>query len=89
MRREVSIVGLTIVVYAAALVLGTLLICNTGNASELSGDRATQGNAAHVRIERCAGGQDLLCGIVNCAAPAYSTYRAAYCFSARHSCGDA
>lgn len=64
MRRELSVVGLSLVLYAGALVLGNLLICTTGRADELSGEWATQGNAAHVRIERCASEQDLLCGVI-------------------------
>jgi uncharacterized protein (DUF2147 family) len=64
MRRELSVVALSLVLYAGALVLGTLVICNTGHASELSGEWATHGNAAHVRIERCATDRDLLCGLI-------------------------
>jgi hypothetical protein len=41
-----------------------LVICGTGHASEVSGEWATQGNAAHVRIERCARAPELLCGLV-------------------------
>jgi uncharacterized protein (DUF2147 family) len=62
MRRELSVAGLSLVLYAGALLLGTLLICNTGLASELSGEWATPGNRAHVRIETCASDRDLLCG---------------------------
>jgi hypothetical protein len=51
MRRELSIAGLSLVLYAGALVLGTLVICNTGRAGELAGEWATLGNSAHVRIE--------------------------------------
>lgn len=64
MRRELSLVGASLVVYACALVLGTLVICGTGHASEVVGEWATQGNAAHVRIERCATAVHLLCGLV-------------------------
>ena len=64
MRRELSIAGLSLVLYAGALVLGTLFICNTGRASELFGEWATPGNSAHVRIERCASERDLLCGVI-------------------------
>ena len=64
MRRELSLVGASIVVYACALVLGTLVICGTGHASEVVGQWATQGNAAHVRIERCSTAPKLLCGLV-------------------------
>jgi Delta7-sterol 5-desaturase len=64
MRRELSLVGASLVVYACALVLGTLVICGTGQASEIVGEWATQGNAAHVRIERCSTAPELLCGLV-------------------------
>jgi uncharacterized protein (DUF2147 family) len=64
MWRGLSVLGLSLMLYAAALVLGTLVICNTGRASELSGEWATQGNTAHVRIERCTREQDLLCGVI-------------------------
>ena len=64
MRRELSLVGASLVVYACALVLGTLVICGTGHASEVVGEWATQGNAAHVRIERCSTAPELLCGLV-------------------------
>ena len=64
MRRELSLVGASLVVYACALVLGTLVICGTGHASEVVGEWATQGNAAHVRIERCPTAPELLCGLV-------------------------
>jgi hypothetical protein len=64
MRRELSLVGASLVVYACALVLGTLVICGTGHASEVVGEWATQGNAAHVRIERCSTALELLCGLV-------------------------
>jgi hypothetical protein len=64
MRRELSWVGVALVAYACALVLGSLVICGTSRASELVGDWATQGNAAHVRVERCPTEPDLLCGIV-------------------------
>ena len=64
MRRELSLVGASLVVYACALVLGTLVICGTGHASEIVGEWATQGNAAHVRIERCSATPELLCGLV-------------------------
>jgi len=64
MRREFSLVGVSLVVYACALVLGTLVICVTGHASEVVGEWATQGNSAHVRIERCSATPELLCGLV-------------------------
>ena len=64
MRRELSLVGASLVAYACALVLGTLVICGTGHASEVVGEWATQGNAAHVRIERCPTAPELLCGLV-------------------------
>ena len=64
MSRGLSVLGLSLMLYAAALVLGTLVICYTGRANELSGEWATQGNAAHVRIERCASEQNLLCGVI-------------------------
>lgn len=64
MRRELSLAGASLVVYACALVLASLVICGAGHASELAGDWATQGNAAHVRIERCSTAPDVLCGIV-------------------------
>lgn len=64
MRRELSLAGASLVVYACALVLASLVICGTGHASELAGDWATQGNAAHVRIERCPTAPALLCGLV-------------------------
>ena len=63
MRGELSLVGASLVVYACALVLGSLVICGTGHASDVMGDWATQGNAAHVRIERCPTAPDLLCGL--------------------------
>jgi uncharacterized protein (DUF2147 family) len=63
-RPELSIVGLSLVLYAGALVLGTLVICNTGRASELSGEWATPGNVAHVRIERCASEENAVCGVI-------------------------
>ena len=64
MRRELSLVGMSLVVYACALVLGTLVSCGTGHASEVVGQWATQGNAAHVRIERCSAAPELLCGLI-------------------------
>lgn len=64
MRRELSLVGVSLVVYACALVFGSLLICETVCASELVGEWATQGNAAHVRVERCPTAPDLVCGVV-------------------------
>ncbi len=64
MRRELSLVGVSLVAYACALVLGSLVICGAGHASELVGEWATQGNAAHVRVERCSTAPDLLCGFV-------------------------
>lgn len=64
MRREWSLVGVSLVAYACALVLGSLVICATGHASELVGEWATQGNAAHVRVERCSTATDFLCGFV-------------------------
>lgn len=64
MRRELSLMGASLVVYACALVLGSLVICGAVHASELVGEWATQGNAAHVRIERCVAAPDLLCGFV-------------------------
>jgi hypothetical protein len=35
MRREFSLVGVSLVIYACALVLGSMLICGTVRASEL------------------------------------------------------
>ena len=64
MRRELSLAGASLMVYACALVLASLVICGTGHASELAGDWATQGNSAHVRIERCSTAPELLCGLV-------------------------
>ena len=64
MRRELSLVGVSLVAYACALVLGSFVICGTSHASELVGEWATQGNAAHVRVERCSTAPDLLCGFV-------------------------
>jgi uncharacterized protein (DUF2147 family) len=64
MRRELSLVGVSLVAYACALVLGSLVICETVRASELVGEWATQGNAAHVRIERCQTAPGLVCGVV-------------------------
>ena len=54
MRRELSLVGVSLVAYACALVLGSLIICVGAYASDVEDERATQGNAAHVRIERCS-----------------------------------
>lgn len=48
MRRELSLVGASLVVYACALVLGSLVICETGHASEVMGDWTKQGNAMSV-----------------------------------------
>lgn len=39
MRRELSLVGVSLLVYACALVLGSLVICETVRASELVGIR--------------------------------------------------
>lgn len=39
MRRELALAGALLVVYACALVLGTLVICGTRDASELPGWR--------------------------------------------------
>jgi uncharacterized protein (DUF2147 family) len=64
MRRQLSLVGVSLVVYACALVLGSLVICETVGASELAGEWATQGNAAHVRIEPCQTAPVLTCGVV-------------------------
>jgi uncharacterized protein (DUF2147 family) len=64
MWRHLSVVGLSSLLYVALLVLGTMIICNTGHAHELSGEWATQGNAAHVRIEQCASEQGRLCGVI-------------------------
>src|SRR5687767_7525764 len=64
MRRERSLLSLSLVLYVGALMLESLIICNTSYASEISGDWATQGNAAHVRIERCTAVQDQFCGVV-------------------------
>jgi Delta7-sterol 5-desaturase len=64
MRRELSLVAASLLVYACALVLGSLVICETVRASEFVGEWATQGNAAHVRVERCQTAQDLVCGVV-------------------------
>jgi len=64
MWRHLSVVGLSSLLYVALLVLGTMIICNKGHAHELSGEWATQGNAAHVRVERCASEQDRLCGVI-------------------------
>jgi uncharacterized protein (DUF2147 family) len=64
MRRELSLVGVSLVASACALVLGSLVICESSHASVLVGEWATQGNAAHVRVERCPTEPDLLCGIV-------------------------
>lgn len=64
MRRELSLAGVSLVVYACALVLASLVICGTGHANELAGEWATQGDAAHVRIERCTAAPDLLCGLI-------------------------
>ena len=63
MRREFSLVGVALVVYACALVLGSLVICGTVRASELVGEWATEGNAAHVRVKRCPTAPDMLCGL--------------------------
>jgi uncharacterized protein (DUF2147 family) len=64
MRRELSLVGVSLLVYACALVLGSLIMCETVRASELVGEWATQGNAAHVRVDRCHTASDLVCGVV-------------------------
>lgn len=63
MRRELSLVAVSLVVYACALVLGSLVICGTVRASELVGEWVTQGDAAHVRVERCPTAPDMLCGV--------------------------
>lgn len=61
-------VGLFLLLYAGAFVFGTVVLCSISRASELSGEWATPGNAAHVRIERCASKhdalRDLLCGVI-------------------------
>jgi len=64
MRRELSLAGASIVIYACALVLTSLAICGTGQASEVMAEWAPQGNAAHVRVERCSTAPDSLCGFV-------------------------
>jgi uncharacterized protein (DUF2147 family) len=45
-------------------VLGSLGICGGVHASAVEGEWATQGNAAHVRIERCSAAAEALCGVV-------------------------
>jgi uncharacterized protein (DUF2147 family) len=65
MQRMLSVVGLSLVLYASVLILGTLAMCSIVHANELSGEWATQGNTAHVRIERCASDQALLCGVIS------------------------
>jgi sterol desaturase/sphingolipid hydroxylase (fatty acid hydroxylase superfamily)/uncharacterized protein (DUF2147 family) len=52
----------TIAVFVAALV--SIAISHRSHASELLGEWATQGNAAHVRIERCESSPSTLCGII-------------------------
>jgi|GEM_PF-991516 len=64
MRRELSLAGASLVVYACALVLASLVICGTVHASEIAGEWATQGNAAHVQIEQCSTAPSSLCGLV-------------------------
>src|SRR5262245_61042846 len=64
MRRELSLVGVSLLVYACALVLGSLVICEPVRASEVVGEWVTQGNAAHVRVERCPTAPNFICGVV-------------------------
>ena len=64
MQRKLFGVGLFLLLYTSALVFGTVVLCSTGRASELSGEWATPGNAAHVRIVRCVSERDLLCGVI-------------------------
>jgi len=42
MRRELSVMGASLVVYACALVLGSLVICEAGHASEVMGEWAAR-----------------------------------------------
>jgi uncharacterized protein (DUF2147 family) len=65
MRRALSMVSLSLVLYAGAIFLSTLLMCDTVQANDLTGEWATQGNAAHVRLEPCASAQDFLCGVIS------------------------
>src|SRR5688572_29106240 len=64
MRREFATMAAVLTAYACALVLGSLIICVGAGASDVEGERATPGNAAHVRIERCSVALDSLCGVV-------------------------
>ena len=57
-----SRVRASITVFAAFLV--STLMPRGGYASELLGEWATQGNAAHVRIERCESSTRTLCGVI-------------------------
>jgi uncharacterized protein (DUF2147 family) len=57
-----SQLGVCVVVCVAAL--ASLVSFRTSHASEVFGEWATQGNAAHVRIERCASSADTLCGTI-------------------------
>jgi hypothetical protein len=71
MRRELSLAGASLVVYACALVLGSLVICETSHANELAGEWATPGNAAPVRSVElhtmfsgsCTSGSDTQCTV--------------------------
>jgi uncharacterized protein (DUF2147 family) len=54
--------GRAITVFVA--MLGSMAISRGSHASEILGEWATQGNAAHVRIERCESSADTLCGVI-------------------------
>lgn len=65
MRRELSLVGVSLLVYACALVLGSLVICETVRASaKSSANGSPKGHAAHVRVERRQTAPDFVCGVV-------------------------
>jgi hypothetical protein len=64
MRRDLSIIGLSRLVYATALVFGSFAICHAGEADDILGEWTTQGHAARVRIERCTLASEQVCGVV-------------------------
>jgi uncharacterized protein DUF2147 len=64
MRRALSVMGVSVIAYACALVLGSFAICGSVCASEVVGEWATQGNAAHVRVEQCSTAPEMFCGII-------------------------
>ena len=64
MRRSLCVVGLSAVVYALALTLGSYAICHASDAPDVRGEWATQGHSAHVRIEPCDTAPPALCGTI-------------------------